>query len=338
MNRGWEREAEDLVFSNRTPRQAVATLMKKELRSLLPWVVGGLLFSFPLTLAAGYIVSFVAEDYTQAYFLGFFPALLGLGILGSQVILLHEGIHHSVYKPAEWVPRTIKWLLAIAFAFAAYLLLFFLPVQNILQIWNHHIVKVVDTLLLAFLGITSPYVAKVSYDYFLITPEKEQKLWKVSLILIAAYYLIGGLLLIFFLPQLSATDIGLRVFLLIASLISVIYTVKWNIRNIRRSESQVGELDNNSVKIKPIFRTIRENHYVTFGAATLVGMWLPIIGGVAMFARNGLTPPPMGVEPGVFIFGYAYLLFYGWIFIFGPILLSVLISVLALTASAIVDY
>lgn len=238
MNRGWEKKAQNLIFSKRTPRQVVETLMKQELLSLLPWMIAGLLFSFPLTLSAGYIVSIVAEDYTQAYILGYFPALFGLGILNSQVILLHEGIHHSVYKSADWVPRTIKWLLAIAFAFAAYLLLFFLPVQDALKIWNHHIVKVVDAFLLAFLGITSPYLAKVCYDYFLITPEEEQKIWRVSLILTGSYYLIGSVLLLFLIPQSSITDVGVRLFLIIISLMCVLYTVKWNIRNIRNIGGQ----------------------------------------------------------------------------------------------------
>jgi MFS family permease len=243
MKRKWESEAQSLAFQNKPLPIVVGILLKRELIARLPWVVGGLLFSFPVTVAAGYLVSFVAYDYRQAFVLSYVPALLGLGTIGTQIVFLHEGIHHTVYKPTEWLPRMRKWLPILAFAIFTYPLFVFLPVENPLYIWKHPVLKVTDTLLATFLGITSPYLAKIGYDYFQLTPEQERSVWKVSLVLIAIYYLFVTATILLLFPHIPLSDLGLQLSLVVISLLGVLYAVKWNLRGQRKGQSPAGEPD-----------------------------------------------------------------------------------------------
>lgn len=336
MRRQWRSAARSFASQDTPARTVVGTLMKQELVGRLPWIIGGWLFSFPATVAAGYLVSFVAQDYIQAFWLSYIPALAGLGLIGLQIVLIHEGIHHTIYRTNEWVSKMRKWFSLLSFVITAYFLLFFLPVENPLNIWNHPVLKIMDTILITLLGILSPYLAKIGYDYFPLTPEGERSIWKASFILVGMYYLIGAAAVFLFFPRTSLFDLGVRFGLITISLLGVLYAVKWNLREQRkgvslRDYSEVREPDH------VYFTIIRDSKILTFIAATLAGAWLPILAGVSTSIGAGLSASPLGVAPGIFIIGYPKLFLFGWVMIFGPLILSILLSALALTATIVAN-
>lgn len=332
MTDKWTSEVGLLISRDNSPQSVVVTLTKSELVARLPWVIGGLIFSFPATVAAGYLVSYIAHNYMQVFFLGFVPCLIGLGIIATQIMLIHEGIHHTVYKPPEWISQTRKWLLPLVFVITAYPLFFFLPMEDSFQIWGHPAIVFTDTLLVTLLGVTSTYYTKIGYDYFPLTDEMEHSIWKASLILIAMYYSLWSLLILILYPHFSLTKIGLRLSTTVISLFGVLYSIKGDIREQRHGSSLL-ENPNIDGLVHHYLMIIRNSKLLTFLAATLAGAWLPILAGAWTFAGMGLTPPPSGVQPGIFAFGYPSLLLYGWLLIFGPLVLGVLLSVLVTVAT-----
>ena len=321
----WEKGARPLLIRNKPSIVVVSTLTKNEIVRRLPWIVGGIIFAFPGTIAAGYAVSFVAESYMQAFYLGFVPSTIGLGILGAQIILIHEGIHHTFFKTNNWMPKMRRVLPILAITISSYFPLLFLPVQNPILIWQHPLVEVIDVILISLLGISSPYLAKVGYDYFPITFSEEQKIWEVSIILISVYYAIATLILFFLSPRLSKLDILTHTTILVISLIGVLYAVKWNF-DVQRNSEPKSEVPN--AKDGNRLQRIRDSKLLTFIAAALVGAWLPIVAGASAAVNAGLSPSPLGVEPGIFIYGYPNLFFMLWLLIFGPLIIVAGLSLL----------
>lgn len=279
-------------------------LMKEELIDRVPPIAAGVFFSIPVVVVVSYLMGFVAQDYMQAYYLGLIPALIGGGILLTQILLLHEGIHRTVYGSSDTIRKLRKWLPSLGFVSVMYLLLFFLPVIPTIRILNTLIFKVIDSLFIAVIAGLSPYITIVTYDYFPLTQEAESIIWRLILALIGIYIvtmvIVGGILLS---DQISLSNIATRVVVTAIFVFSIALTVKRSFSDQRQNQSPRIRR-NDSQPLNGYLRTIRDNESLTFFAALLVGIGLPILSGVSTAVSIGLSPPPSGVAPGIFVVGY----------------------------------
>lgn len=317
---------------------SVAVIMRDKLVSVLLWTFIGVIFSFPFTVGAGYFVSFFAESYFEAFVIGYIPAVIGIGIIGTQILLIHEKAHHSIHKSAKWLPRSRRLLPPIAFVTGMYLLLVFSPVEDVYTHWQHPAIRLLDVLFLTLLGVLSPYLAKIIYDYYPLNSNKGNLLWKSSVILLITYFIISVAIV----SRLSSTtdsilEIIAQVSLFAIPLFGVFYRLKWNLRE-RREDDQSTSQAKVSKSTSWVLTTVRDSRKMTFFGAVLLGAWLPIMAGTSAATNAGLSARPVGVEAGVFIFGYPLLLFYIWILFFAPIAIVLILFALAFTATRIANW
>ncbi len=317
----WEFENQKMVIQGRSPHNRILALFKKELRGLFPWIAAGFLFSVMWVFVCSYLIGALAENYSQVLVLGFSLSLVGLGILGSQLILTYDGIHHTVFRQTRLVPKIRRILPLLAFSFASYLLLFFLPYDSV-YVWNNPVVSSVDTILIIVFGACTPYIAKVCYDYIPISEHGERKIWRAALGLVAVILVLSNVASLSVLPNNVSISVILRqTALSVASLLGILYTFKLSLGGQREGPSFVEEQPEN--RIDDVLYGIYRNKKISFAAGTVAGIGLPFLAGSMAAINAGLDPSPVGIGPGTFIIlGYPTLLLYGWVFVFGPVILS----------------
>lgn len=277
--------------------------MREELKDRSLSLTSGLGSSFLLAIGFSYLISIVAQEYIQAYFLGYIPTVVGLGVIFTQVLLIHEKTHRTIYGPSKTIRKFRKWLPLLGFVWAMYLLLFFLPVDPTIQILSHPIFKNTERLLMVILGGFSPYIANTLYDYSPVTEEAEETIWKLILVLLGTYILattiFGGVLL----EEISLSNASSEAVGTGLAIFGLALTVKYSIGDQRQNHPPRIQ-KKESQPLDGYLKTIRDNKSLTFLAALLVGAGLPILSGVSTAVSIGLSPLPSGVAPGIFVVGY----------------------------------
>lgn len=315
------------------PHEIITTVTKNEFRGLLPAIVVGLLFSFVPALAASYAVSYVAENFWQAYVLGFIPSAIGLSIIAMQVVLVHEGIHHTVFKPTEWLPEARIGLAGFGAVLITYPLLFFIPVDNPALIWQHPAISVHDAALMVFLAVAAPYVTKVLHDILLLDLSSVSTLWRISLAALLLYFISSTAVVLLLIPdQITLGSVLQRTTVTTISFAGVFYTLRGQL--IDRHDEQEYIQSRKNEDENPILFKIRDSRKVTFLAAVVAGTGLPIAAGASVGSSISGEASTHFISPGIFIlFGYPKLFLYSWLFAFGPIVIAGTISGLIIAVS-----
>lgn len=322
----WRREASRMQLREKTPQKTVATVTKGELQKVLPALLAGLLFSIVPAFAASYVVSSVAENFWHAYILGFVPSVVGLSIIATQIALIHEGIHHTVYKSTKWLPEARIGLAGFAATLSIYPLLFFLPMKNPPLLWKHPAISVHDAALMVFLAAAAPYIAKVIHDYLMLELSSVSVLWRVSLVILPIYFIVSTALVAIVSPE-RATLVNVlqRTAVTAISLAGVFYTLRGELRDRHEEQEYIELLEESEGKPKILFR-IRDSRKITFFAAVVAGTGLPIIAGASVRSAFSGEVSASLISPGMFIlFGYPKLLLFSWLFIFGPFVIGTII-------------
>lgn len=320
-----------IAFEGKLPFELVLDRALPEIRKRIRWFLLGAILVQPILLALwGVSVNQIPVLSSYKWLLPFCVGFGAVGVLITQLLLIHEEAHHSVFYPAKNSARIRLVLVSVAFTITVIPFYLFVPIETSGFPSDPPHFTLYSAISGFVVALVMPYLSKLAWDYFRLDATSATRWMAVFIGIILTF--LGGTITVGILAELfNPTNIEIaRTFIISASVGGALAVgLIRGMSNYRDPDTYVRDGNENRHKLMSrVLTAIRTNRILTVVSGTLAGLALPLLAGVnhVLTVNVGFEYLNIGL---LLIVGYANLVVAIVLFVvFDIALIAIAISVL----------